>query len=123
LNSPIDLVTAYFTAMNARDAAAVVALFAEDGVQEDVAYGQPVGRLRLSQTLPAFFSAYPGLHYTVRSTYAEGAMVAVEYEVTNSELGDERRLRAASFFTVQDRQLLRHTAYWDEHAYKRILLP
>lgn len=113
------IVLAYYRALDERDAAAVIALFAEDGTSEDAPYGVPVGRLRLSQTLPAFFDAYPSLRYACRSLIVDGQTVAAEYEVTNSATADDWRLRGAAIFELNSGSIVRHTAYWDEKTYAR----
>ncbi len=103
--------------MDARDANGVVALFAADGVSVDAPYGIEVGRLRLAQTLPAFFDAYPSLRYACRRLIVEGDTVVAEYEVTNPHAGGDWRLPGAGVFDVRNGLIVRHTAYWDEKAY------
>ena len=118
-SDPRDVVRAYYEAMSARDAAAVLVLFTDDAVSEDVPYGVPVGRLRLSQTLPAFFDAYPSLRYACRRLLMDGETVVAEYEVTNPHAGEGWRMRGVAIFEVRAGRIARHTAYWDEKTFRQ----
>ena len=59
--SPEELVRAYFAAWNARDAAAVGALFAPGGTYQDPATGGPLAGAALERYAQGLFDAFPDL--------------------------------------------------------------
>jgi ketosteroid isomerase-like protein len=58
--TPKEVIEAWGAAFNARDAAAAVALYHEDAINEQVAVGEPlVGHVAIFADLAAFFRACP----------------------------------------------------------------
>lgn len=117
--TPAEIVEAYFDALNRRDAAAVVALYSTTGTHEDAAYHLEVGRLRLSQTLPAWMDAYPGLRYSCQRCMIDGERAVAEYEVTHPAVNSDWRMPAVAVFECENGLIRRHTDYWDERTLRR----
>lgn len=119
-----DLITAYFTAFNAGDTDAMLAL-----VSDDVAHHVNQGDVRQGRTALAEFCSHMGVSYreTLRDivvfTSDDGTRAAAEFVVHGEYLqtdpglpeacGQRYILPAGSFFTATDGKITRITTYYN----------
>ena len=92
----VALATAYFDAWNARDAAAIVATFAELGTYSDPTTNGPLTGGAIGTYASGLWQAFPDLEFEVRST-AQTASDKVVAEWTMAPLfGANRRSQSAT---------------------------
>lgn len=118
------LITAYFNAFNAGDAAAMLALL-DDGVEHHV----NEGKIRRGKPLFAEFYAHRARCYEERLsdiavfTNRSGDRAAAEFTVSGTYVesdpglpparGQTYRLPAGAFFTIRDGKIARLTTYYN----------
>lgn len=82
-----DVVEEYFAALARRDADAMAALWAPDGVDHIAGQGDAVGPAGVREYFSALFTAFPDLALEVRSTVEQGDRTAVHWTATGTMLG------------------------------------
>jgi steroid delta-isomerase-like uncharacterized protein len=119
----------YFDAVARRDADAMAACWAEDGVDDLV----PVGVLRGPGEVRAFFAelfaALPDQEFRVTRITANERVAAVEWRVAGTfsggpfqgvePTGAHVELRGVDCVEVEDGRIVRNTAHWDGAAFAR----
>ena len=93
------------------------AVFAEDGVYEDVPFGETVeGRAAIAEYLQAYFEEAQGPALTIESSVAipGGFVVQWRDEFTHAPTGAPVSYRGVSILEVADGQIARETAYYDQ---------
>jgi steroid delta-isomerase-like uncharacterized protein len=120
-----DLIADYDAALNAHDADAVAALFAENAVVEQAVQGGNVfqGRAEIRGWVAANLSGIPDLRVTTESVIAAGDRAAWawvyqgaytgQYPGLPAGQGQPVELRGASFFEFRGGQIVRETVYYD----------
>ncbi len=75
-----EVMVAWGEAWNGHDADALAALYHDDAVNHQVAFGDPrVGRDAMREDFRAFFAAFPDSYTRVEVTLIDGARAAVEW--------------------------------------------
>ena len=81
------VVSEYFEAIARRDAEAMAAMWAPDGVDRIAGQVEAVGPTGVREYFTSLFAAFPDLALTVRSTVAAGDREAVHWTATGTHLG------------------------------------
>jgi uncharacterized protein (TIGR02246 family) len=110
------LLDAYVGAVNARDARAIAALFAEDGRQADPASSPPnVGREAIAGFFDASIAASEAWTFTATAVHTCANHVAIDFEIALVTGGAAMTIAGIEVFTVGDDGLFTSVnAYWDE---------
>ena len=88
MNSVANVVQRSVEALNKHDAAAFAAVYAPDAVVYDPYYPEPLkGRDAIQKDISDFFRAFPDIHNALRSTLADGQIVAAEFTVSGTHQG------------------------------------
>lgn len=122
------LISKYFEAFNARDAASMLELLAEDVAHDINQGGTELGKARFATFLQHMDSCYrEQLVDMVLMSDGSGTRVAAEYTVLGTYLatdngfpeakGQTYRLPAGSFFEVTDGKIQRVTTYYNLRAW------
>src|SRR3954468_845615 len=122
-------VRAYYEAMDNRDVDAMVALWAEDGVEDVVPVGVIRGREELRAFLSELFAAMPDARTTITRLIAGEQDCAVEWRLEGTfngaafmgiePTGSRVELREVSVVDLKDGQIVGITAYFDGASYAR----
>jgi steroid delta-isomerase-like uncharacterized protein len=122
-------VRAYYEAMDNRDVDAMVALWAEDGVEDVVPIGVIRGREELRAFLSELFAAMPDARTTITRVIAGEEDCAVEWRLEGTfdgapfmgiePTGSRVELREVSVMDVKDGEIVGITAYFDGASYAR----
>ena len=124
-----ELIATYEAALDAHDAAAVAALYAEDAtVTQAVQNGNTFqGREAIEGWVADNLAGIPDLDVTTESVVSEGDRVAWQWVYRGSYTGQFSGLPAgqgqpielhgASFFVLRDRQIVQETVYFDNAAF------
>jgi steroid delta-isomerase-like uncharacterized protein len=87
-----DEITAFISrhadAWNRRDAAALCANHAEDGVLASPMFGRVAGRARICGTYTALFAAFPDWEIRYDAPIVQGTRLAVSFSTAATHLGD-----------------------------------
>ena len=112
-----ELLDAWAEAWSSGSGEEVAALFAEDGVYEDVTFEETVeGRDEIAAYLQGFFDTGRDFRQTNEATAAtpDGFVVQFRYEFTHAATGNSVSYRGVSILEVADGQIARETDYYDE---------
>src|SRR4051794_9103283 len=122
-------VRAYYEAMDNRDVDAMLALWADDGVEDIVPIGVVRGRDELRAFLSELFAAMPDARTTVTRLIAGEQDCAVEWRLEGTfdgagfmgiePTGTRIELREVSLVDVKDGEIVGITAYFDGASYAR----
>lgn len=122
-------VRAYYEAMNDRDVDAMVAHWAEDGVEDVVPIGVIRGREELRGFLSELFAAMPDASTTITRLIAGEQDCAVEWRLEGTfngapflgiePTGSRVELREVSVVELKDGEIVGITAYFDGASYAR----
>ena len=97
-----------FSSIDAMDVAAVVGMFADDGVVRFANQERVVGRPGVQQAVETFFSGIRGLSHSVTGvwlgSWEEGEVVSVESEVTYTRLDGVRLAPLPATTTLRMKQ-------------------
>lgn len=112
---------AYLRALSAADVAAVVALVAEDFVNEHTSElgAGLVGRAAYAARLPGFLAHFAALQYEVIDAITEGDRVAVRYRMTANCDGHPIDIPGVMLFRVVDGLIATRTDVWDSLTFLR----
>lgn len=115
------VVLAYLDAINAGDAAAAVALVADDFFNEHTSsLGHSLrGRAAYAERLPRFLAEFDGLHYEVEDVIVDGDRAAVPYTMTCTWQGRPVLLRGMFRFRVAGGHIAHRVDYWDSAEFER----
>lgn len=122
-------VRAYYEAMDNRDVGAMLALWADDGVEDVVPIGVIRGTGELRVFLSELFAALPDARTTVTRVIAGEQDCAVEWRLEGTfdgapflgiePTGSRIELREVSVVEVKDGEIVGITAYFDGASYAR----
>src|SRR4051795_5885697 len=122
-------VRAYYEAMDNRDVDAMLALWAEDGVEDIVPIGVVRGRDELRAFLSELFAAMPDARTTITRVIAGEQDCAVEWRLEGTftgspfmglePTGSRVELREVSVVELKDGEITGITAYFDGASYAR----
>jgi limonene-1,2-epoxide hydrolase len=107
--SPSDVVRAWVAAFNAGDLAALAALYAENAINHQVAYGPLVGREAIMAMLRMDF-ARATMVCVPEALYADGDWAILEWS-------DPLGVRGCGFFHVVDGRIVLQRGYFDRLAF------
>jgi len=109
------LISAYVVAVNARDPAAVAALFSEDAVQADPASAPPnVGRAAIASFFETGIAASDRWTFSAKAVHTCAATVAIDFEIALSTAGSTTTIAGIEVFEAGDDLLFTSVhAYWD----------
>lgn len=126
---PAATVRAYIAALNRGDADEVVAYVSNGFVNEHTSMlGETiVGREAYRKRVEEFLATFPGLHYEVEQTIAEGPHVAVAYRMsgtwrrpgTDASGGRSFQIRGMFRFRVEAGRIVHRVDYWDSADFQR----
>lgn len=80
--------SSYFGAWNTNDPAQVTALYAPDGIHHWGIGVDSEGAGEITDSLEAFFAAFPGIHYTVDNVWLAGDTVVIRFIAIGIQEGD-----------------------------------
>jgi steroid delta-isomerase-like uncharacterized protein len=116
-------VRSYLEAMNNRDAAAMVAHWREDGVEDIVAVGMLRGRDELRDYFSSLFAAMPDARTTITRLVAGEQSCAVEWRLEATfdgapfmgiePNGKHLEIRGFDLIELEDGEIVSNTAYFD----------
>src|SRR5918994_2654291 len=116
-------VRSYFEAMNSRDAAAMVAHWREDGVEDIVAVGMLRGGDELRDYFSSLFAAMPDARTTITRLVAGEQSCAVEWRLEATldgapfmgiePNGKHIEIRGFDLIELENGQIVSNTAYFD----------
>ena len=122
-------VRAYYDAMDQRDVSSMLALWADDGVEDVVPIGVIRGREELRAFLSELFAAMPDARTTVTRVIAGEQDCAVEWRLEGTfdgspfmgiePTGSRVELREVSVMELKDGEIVGITAYFDGASYAR----
>src|SRR5215210_6341676 len=122
-------VRAYYEAMDNRDVDAMLALWADDGVEDIVPIGVVRGREELRAFLSELFAAMPDARTTITRVIAGEQDCAVEWRLEGTftgspfmglePTGSRVELREVSVVELKDGEIVGITAYFDGASYAR----
>jgi len=120
---------AYYQAMDNRDVDAMLALWADDGVEDIVPIGVVRGREELRAFLSELFAAMPDARTTITRVIAGEQDCAVEWRLEGTftgspfmglePTGSRVELREVSVVELKDGEIVGITAYFDGASYAR----
>ncbi len=126
-----EVARSYFDAVTARDPAAMASHWSEDGVDELVPVAVLRGPAEVEGYFRELFQAMPDLDFKVQNIVADERRAAVEWRATGTFTGgpllglepNGRRieLRGVDLAEIEDKKLVRNTAYYDGAAMARQL--
>ncbi|AMV29521.1 SnoaL-like polyketide cyclase [Gemmata sp. SH-PL17] len=118
-----EVMVAWGEAWNGHDADALAALYHDDAVNHQVAFGDPrVGRDAMREDFRAFFAAFPDSYTRVEVTLIDGARAAVEWVggatwtgpfAGRAPTGAPFTLRGCGFFFIVDGKIKAQRGYVD----------
>jgi steroid delta-isomerase-like uncharacterized protein len=124
-------VRSYFDAVNARDPEAMASHWSADGVEELVPHAVLRGQDEIAGFFRELFGAMPDLETTVQRVVADDRHAVVEWRQAGTfsggpfqgiePTGGRIEMRGLDIFEVEDKQILRNTAYYDGAAVPRQL--
>ncbi len=116
-------VTLEIEALNRQDVDGVMAFYRDDVVFDDVSLPEPLrGAAAMREYMAQFFTAIPDLHIEVHSLFGDERVLAAEYDLFGTHLGDldghppsgnTFRVRALSVYEYDGERFGRETFYWD----------
>ncbi|MBS1770861.1 MAG: ester cyclase [Acidobacteria bacterium] len=123
----ITLLQTWIDAFQARDVGRVVACYAEDAVNFQVAAGKPsVGMEEIRNDTANFFTAFPDAWSRVESLFGDGDRAAWEWIGGGTFLGEfagieptgrSFEIRGCGFFTFRNGLIVYQRGYWDKHSW------
>jgi steroid delta-isomerase-like uncharacterized protein len=106
-------------AWNSHDAEKIVALFVENGVYEDIAFGSTNrGAAALRSYAKAYFDAVPDMKTSVTSASVKGGRGYIEWVFSGTDVGlyntnKKFSIRGVSIVTTKDGKITRDRDYYD----------
>ncbi|REK15937.1 MAG: nuclear transport factor 2 family protein [Planctomycetota bacterium] len=110
--SPRELIGIWVEAFNRRDVEGLVALYAEDATNHQVAESPVVGRQAIGEMFAGAF-ATAEMVCIVEQVFEDGEWAILEWR-------DPSGLRGCGFFHVVDGQIVFQRGYWDKRTFLRI---
>jgi steroid delta-isomerase-like uncharacterized protein len=124
-----DRARSYFEALSARDPAAMIEHWSEDGVADIVPYGILRGHGEIAGFFRSMFAAMPDLETTVTRVAAAPHLAAVEWRMGGHFTGAPfmeleatgRRvdIRGLDMLEIEEGQIIGNTAYYDGASFAR----
>jgi len=125
----LTVLKALYEAYNAHDAEAAGALYAADGVHEDVATQRPQsGHTAIATGLRGFLAAFPDAQWTCLGSGEADGTAFSRYVLTGSLQGDlgpiraggqPLQLRGVHVLQVRDGRIEKSEDYWDMATFQR----
>ncbi len=117
----------WIEAFQARDLDRVMACYAEDAINFQIAAGEPaVGWDRIKSDNAIFFRAFPDAWSTVENLIGDGDWAAWEWIGGGTFLGEfggieptgrTFEIRGCGFFNFHDGKIVLQRGYWDKHSW------
>ena len=117
--SPKETLMAWSEAFKARDIDALMALYADDAVNHQVAEAPVRGKAAIRESFLGFFQAFPD-EQTEAVQFLEDGEWAI-WEWTGWSPQDEQRivLHGCGFFQIRDGRIVLQRGYWDKLTFLR----
>ena len=122
-----ELLQNWIDAFQACDVARVVACYANDAVNFQIAAGEPsVGKAQIKADTEGFFRAFPDAWSRVENLIGDGDWAAWEWIgggtflgefVGHKPTGKSFEIRGCGFFTFRDGLIVLQRGYWDKHSW------
>lgn len=108
------IVDAYLDALNRRDRAAFLALFAPDAAQHDP-LGEPprIGRTAIGAWWDAGVTIWDEFRIEARNIFLAGNGAALEWTITEAQADQERRFSGVDIITIAGNEIASVHAYWE----------
>jgi len=120
--SPQDAITRWAAAWSAHDVEALLALFTDDIVYEDVPMGVSVsGMVELRAFFRRVLSDLPDITFELISSSDDGDRGHAEWTMRGTRLGTSVEVRGVSVFEFADGKIRRCSDYWDMATYLKQL--
>jgi steroid delta-isomerase-like uncharacterized protein len=129
--TPKQVLTEWAAALNRRDAAAAAALYHDDAMNMQVAWGEPVrGQQAMLDSLHAILRAFPDSTTQVEHLFEEGEWAIMEWSFSgtfrgafagHAPTGRRFMLRGCECFHVTDGKIRFQRGYWDRATWFRQL--
>lgn len=116
-------VTKLFAAWNSQDAAAVLNMYHDDFVREDVGNHQAYGKDKLLQVIINYMRAFPDIHFEVDTLLEKNEQVVVCWTATGTHKGKIMNIPATgklvsfkgvSVLSIEDEKIKRVWYLWDQ---------
>lgn len=127
MNGSKELLQNWIEAFQRRDLEAVVACYAEDAVNFQIAAGAPsVGRAQIRKDTAEFFRAFPDAWSRVENLIADGDRAAWEWIGGGTfagafygapPTGKSFEIRGCGFFVFRDGKIVSQRGYWDKFSW------
>lgn len=119
-----DLLQNWIDAFQARDLERVLACYADDAVNFQIAAGEPaIGKERIRFDTASFFNGFPDAWSRVENLFGEGDWAAWEWIgggtllgefYGNEPTGKTFEIRGCGFFNFRDEKIVLQRGYWDK---------
>jgi steroid delta-isomerase-like uncharacterized protein len=123
MRTPKEVLQVWADAHNARDAEAAAALYDENAINIQVAFGVPVqGKQAIYEGLVQFFHAFPDNYTTVENLFEDGEWAIIEWSGGGTFLGEfggvpptgkSFTLQGCGFFHIVEGTIRFQRGYWD----------
>ncbi|MBD2576114.1 ester cyclase [Oscillatoria sp. FACHB-1406] len=127
MKSPKAVIKDWLAAYNARDADALIELYHDDAVNQQVAFGAPIcGRDALLESFVAFFRAFPDNSTHPIHILEDGEWAVVEWQGSGTFLGElggnvpngkSFTLQGCGFFHIVEGKIKFQRGYIDKHTW------
>lgn len=135
MQSPKEIIEAWFEAYNNRNADRLIGLYADDAEIVQTAFGdEPAhGREALLKDFKSFFTAFPDNYTNPENVFFDGEWAIIEWRgggTFTGKLGDNEptgknfTLRGCGFFRIENGKIKFQRGYFDKHTwFSQIGLP
>lgn len=123
----VELLKSWIDAFQACDVVRVVACYADDAVNFQIAAGEPaIGREQIKADTADFFKAFPDAWSRVENLIGDGDWAAWEWIGGGTFLGEfagykptgkSFEIRGCGFFRFRDGLIIYQRGYWDKHSW------
>lgn len=123
----VELLKSWIDAFQACDVVRVVACYADDAVNFQIAAGEPaIGREQIKADTADFFKAFPDAWSRVENLIGDGDWAAWEWVgggtflgefAGNKPTGKSFEIRGCGFFRFRDGLIIYQRGYWDKHSW------
>ena len=133
MSTPREVVEAWTAAFNARDAAAIGELYADDATNFQVADTPEHGKRAIAESFGNLFTAFPDIGFDVVNLFEDGDWAILEWKGWGTQLGEfaghppsgkRYELLGCGFFRVRDGKITYQRGYWDKSTwFKQLGIP
>lgn len=118
-------------ALNRQDVEGVMAFYTQDVIFDDISLSEPLrGSQEMREFMQGMYAAFPDLHVELHSLFGEDDIVAAEYQLIGTHMGDldgssptgkTFRVKALSVYEYDGQRFTKETFYWDSASMLRQL--